>query len=753
MNPVQLALRVLRGDSRSRLSAIFTAVGVAVGVTLVLWLATVPDALQSRADRATWRQPFYSTEASFEEAKTNAAVLASQTRDNVGQQQIQRFDVAALKPDPPVAAGIPKVPGPDEVLLSPALAKLAAEKPAAQLADRFKGKVIGTIGPQALLYPDELVAIVGHDAKEMPTGTPRPGLTPSGQPGSINSLLVVLSQIGIVVLIAPCLVLVASAARLTAARRERRLAALRLAGATPQQVISMTAAETAIAAIGGAVLGVALSFPLRELVALIPWDGGDWYPSDWTPSGPLSAGVLILGPLLVVGAAVLGLRRAVSRPLGAAQQQTKRQPNVARLLWLVGAALVFVVALGAAKVGGEDTAMYVVLFGIAAVAVSLVFAGPLVTSLLGKVFTANWRSPATLLAGRRLRDDPKAAFRASAGVVLAVFAGSMALAMFPSVEDQIGYSSGKWRDGVFVAEGAGHSTEQISDLKADLAARGAGDASVVEIGGGGFDVAGSDRGFSAMVINCADVAKVLGGRIEGCRPGPAVYVPQGTAVDASTLKFTPYGNRAMRDTKPMSLPKGTEIREYEPVGYHGFVVDPAVFGFGPEAMDTVAVVTTPANADVVHTAVVRNLPGVSVYSNERYDGRADTLTGDLRRATLLGLSIATVLGGVSAGVAAAGSVVDRRRTFGALIAAGTPVKVLTKALRREAMLPALVATVGAGVAGVLVGAGLLTLIKGSLQLNLWIITPVVLGLVVALMAAAACGPVLRRVSARDYSDE
>ncbi|ALG11493.1 FtsX-like permease family protein [Kibdelosporangium phytohabitans] len=752
MNPVQLALRVLRGDSRSRLSAIFTAVGVAVGVTLVLWLATVPDALQSRADRDTWRQPDYSNDAQFDKAKDSAAVLSTYTRDNVGQQQIERFDVAALKPDVPVAAGIPKVPGPEEVLLSPALAKLAAEKPAAQLADRFKGKVIGTIGPEALRYPGELVAIVGHDAEQMPGGTPREGLTPSGAPGSINQMLVLLSQIGIVVLIAPCLVLVASAARLTAARRERRLAALRLAGATPQQVISMTAAETAFAAIGGAVLGVGLSFPMRELVALIPWDGGDWYSSDWTPSGTLIAGVLVLAPLLVVGAAVLGLRRAVSKPLGAAQQQSKRQPNVARLLWLIGAAVVFVVALGVAKDGHGDTAMYVVLFGLVAIAVSLVFAGPLVTSLLGKLFTANWRSPATLLAGRRLRDDPKAAFRASAGVVLAVFAGSMALSMFPSVEDQIGYSNGKWRDGVFVAEGAKYTPEQINDLKADLAANGVGDAPVVEIGSGGFDVRGDrDRGFSAMVAKCADVAKVLGGRLGPCRPGPAVYVPKGLAVDSSKLEFRSYGGRGGGDPKP--LPKGTEIREYDPVGYPGFIVDPAVFGSGPEEMDTVAVVTTRSNMDVVHTMVVRNLPGVSIYSNERYDGRADTLSGDLKRATLIGLSIATVLGGVSAGVAAAGSVVDRRRTFGALIAAGTPVKVLTKALRREAMLPALVATVGAGVAGVFVGSGLLTLIQGRLQLNPWIITPVVLGVVVALMAAAACGPVLRRVSARDYSDE
>ncbi|CAM3955710.1 FtsX-like permease family protein [Kibdelosporangium persicum] len=749
MNPLQLAWRVLRGDSRSRMSALFTAIGVAVGVTLVLWLATVPGALQSRADRESWRNPTFSSQERFDQQSADAAVLVAKTRDNVGQREIQRFDVAGLKPDVPVAAGIPGLPGPGEVLLSPALADLAGTKPADQLADRFKGTVVGRIGPEALMFPDELVAIVGHDPSEMPNAMPRDGLTGTGSPGSVNKLLVFLSQIGIVVLIAPCLVLVASAARLTAARRERRLAALRLAGATPQQVIAMTAAETAIASIVGAVLGVALTFPMRELTALIPWDGGDWFPSDWTPSGLLIGFVLVVAPLLVVGAAVLGLRRAVNRPLGAAQQQTKRQPNAARLLWLVGAAVAFVVAISVAQTS-RDGGMTFVLIGLSAVAVSLVFVGPLVTSLLGKMFTARWRSPATLLAGRRLMDDPKAAFRASAGVVLAVFAGSMALAMFPSIEERIGYSTGEWRDGVYVAQGSGYTSEQIDDLKADLASRKV-DAPVVEIQEGALQVPGARGTMSGTVLGCADAGKVLGARFDACHPGPAIYVPQGMVLDPGKLEFMPYTGKV---SEPLSLPQGVPVREYNPAGWHGVLIDPAVFGSALQGgLGTVAVATTPANQDIVHTMLVRNMPGVSLYSNERYDGRADTLAGDLQRATLIGLSIATVLGGVSAGVAAAGSVVDRRRTFGALIAAGTPVNVLTRALRREAMLPALVATLGAGVAGVLVGSGLLTLIKGELDLNPWIVTPAVLGLVVALMAAAACGPVLRRVSARDYSDE
>lgn len=197
MNPVQLALRVLRGDSRSRMSAIFTAVGVAVGVTLVLWLATVPGALQSRADRGTWRGEATSSQASRDD-KDDVGVLVAQTRDNVGAEQIVRFDVAALKQNVPVAPGIPRVPGPDEVLLSPALAKLAASMPADQLADRFKGTVIGQFGPEALMFPDELVAMVGHAEADMPPySNSRKGMTSAVSSGRVNEILVILSQIGL----------------------------------------------------------------------------------------------------------------------------------------------------------------------------------------------------------------------------------------------------------------------------------------------------------------------------------------------------------------------------------------------------------------------------------------------------------------------------------------------------------------------------------------------------------------------------
>ena len=52
---MRIALSVLRNDSRSRIGALLVTAGVALGVSLVLWLASAPHALQQRADRIAWR--------------------------------------------------------------------------------------------------------------------------------------------------------------------------------------------------------------------------------------------------------------------------------------------------------------------------------------------------------------------------------------------------------------------------------------------------------------------------------------------------------------------------------------------------------------------------------------------------------------------------------------------------------------------------------------------------------------------------
>lgn len=752
MNPIQLAFRVLRGDRRSQVAAIFTTLGVAVAVALVTWLAAVPGALQARAEHEAWRHP------SYVENKSEAGILVNSWTDEVRGTPVLRVDVTALEPDAPVAPGIPALPEPGEVLVSPALAELIEQLPADQLADRFPGPVTGTLGTNTLLYPGELVAVVGkaeQPADEL-TGYYAAGLVgvPDPEP---DPMLLLLSRVGLVVLVVPSLVLVASAARLTAARRERRLAALRLAGATPGQVVAATAVETALAAVVGTAVGIGIGVPMRQLTAQLPWQGGTWFASDLAPSPWLTVAVGVLTPILVVLAAVIGLRRVLTQPLGAAQQVSRKPPSAWRLLAIVGAGAVFAYGLSSA---GEDGGTGVVLGALAAIALAASVVGPVLTSAIGRLFSRVWRRPSTLLAGRRLRDDPKAAYRAASGVVLAVFAGTIALTILPTMEKHIDDRDWRsWKDGVQYADAsATEGAPAVEAVRAELQRRGI-DASVVaaaraSLVEGSPDTSGIMTG--ALVMTCAEAKEFTWLPIGDCEGGPGIWVAPGQDLQADDLNVLPYASGPEDD--PAAVPLTGRPAVHVMTGTNDkaggtVIIDPALIPDSVGLPVTVAVRAGADHQDLVRTLLSAALPDSTLGSLDQTRNDEQQSIDDMRRIAIIGLAIAGALGGLSAGVTVAGSVVDRRRTLAALIAAGTPAGILARALRTEAALPALVATVGAGIAGLLVGVGLLRLLDLVPQLNGWLLSPLVVGVGVAVLAAAACGPLLRRVPARAYSEE
>ncbi|SDJ76373.1 FtsX-like permease family protein [Lentzea albidocapillata subsp. violacea] len=722
---MRIALAVLRRDRRSQVATVLVALGVMIAVSLVLWLLAAPNGLQARADRTAWRDVLGQHD--------REAISVAKNLDSYDGKLIQRFDVARrhqFQGHIEVAAGITRFPEAGEVLLSPALADLVRGTPAEQLGNRFPGRQIAELGPEALRFPGELVAIIGHD--EVRNGFPAPGLVGSGSyRDDYKGMLYLLTRVGLVVLVVPCLVLVASAARLTAAKRERRLAALRLAGASPRQVVVMTAIETAVGAVVGSALGLLLAQPFSHLTARIPWEGGTWYPGDFVPEPAVVAAVAVLAPLLVVGAAIMGLRRVVNQPLAA---QERRKVRSWRLLTIAGALGVFFLGIMYAQEAGEST---VALAGLGAVAVALVLAGPVMTAWVGRFFVGRWRKPSTLLAGRRLSGDPVAAFRGSAGVVIAVFTGSMALTMLPGLESQVPYRDSTWNENAIVAD---QVTHDVTPLRLTTS------APIVTMLDG--TVKSGNHSRYVIVGQCAEIAKVLTGLT--CQPGPAVYSSRPLGGD----EFEPSG----LDDLTAKLPEKYETRPFEAGGQVDAVIDRELLPSIAGEVSMVGVPTTAENRDAVQTALIGTLPGVRLTDGEQRGLYGDTLMADLQRATIIGLSIAAVLGGIGAAVAAAGSVIDRRRTFGALIAAGTPIRVLAHALRREVMLPVFAVTIAACGAGIVVGLGLLTLARGlvghgEMPITPWVVAPVGVGIAVALVAALACGPVLRGISPRDYAAE
>ena len=86
-------------------------------------------------------------------------------------QTIDRFDVAATGTSSPVPPGLSHDPGPGQYYASPALAALLRSTPADQLADRYPGRLVGTIGDAALSSPDSLDIIIGRTPAQL-AGTP-----------------------------------------------------------------------------------------------------------------------------------------------------------------------------------------------------------------------------------------------------------------------------------------------------------------------------------------------------------------------------------------------------------------------------------------------------------------------------------------------------------------------------------------------------------------------------------------------------
>lgn len=232
---------------------------------------------------------------------------------------------------------------------------------------------------------------------------------------------VTLAWIAVVLLLVPLASLGAGAARLGVARRDARLATLRLLGVTGGQVVALTALETAKQGLVGAVVGLVGYVALLPVWTRIPFLGETFSAGDLWVGWTAVAATLVVVPLVAALSAAVSLRRVVVTPLGVARRTTP--PG---LRWVRALAVVLAVAAFAAvarlELGFEGAVVTVVLLGLLALVLGTInLLGPWTISLLAKVMVRRATAPARLLAGRRLLDDPRAAWRVVAGLGLASF--------------------------------------------------------------------------------------------------------------------------------------------------------------------------------------------------------------------------------------------------------------------------------------------------------------------------------------------
>jgi len=257
-----------------------------------------------------------------------------------------------------------------------------------------------------------------------------------------------LAVIALVLLVVPLASLGGAAARLSARRRDDRLATLRLLGATPATVSALAVIESAMLALVGSLIGIVGYFAIMPGIALVPFRGE-----------PLGIGGVLLPPavllavplgivLLAVVSAVLGLRQVIISPLGVRTRQ-----DAPKLSWLrvaIGAAVILLAfgLMNVLQLAGEASVLFLFLgaaFGGTLAVLNLI--GPWVIRLVAQGQAKRAAKPAKLLAARSVLESPKAAWRQVSGVAMtsfmAVFAG-VGIALM----DAMGGSGEMDRDGL-----------------------------------------------------------------------------------------------------------------------------------------------------------------------------------------------------------------------------------------------------------------------------------------------------------------
>lgn len=240
--------------------------------------------------------------------------------------------------------------------------------------------------------------------------------------GDIGPTYQMLSGLALALLVIPLASLSGAAARLSARRRDDRLATLRLLGATPANVVAITVLESAMVAAAGALVGVLLYLAASPLVGLIHF-GGRAIGAEAIILDPLAiAGVVLAIVLLAAVSAIVGLRKVVISPLGVRLRQSA--PHMSWLRGLIGGVVVIVavVVLQSFGVLPGYTAIAVAIAAVFAVGVGVLnLVGPWALWLVARVQVSRATTAARLIAARTTLEAPKVAWRQVSGLAMTSF--------------------------------------------------------------------------------------------------------------------------------------------------------------------------------------------------------------------------------------------------------------------------------------------------------------------------------------------
>ncbi|WP_431984078.1 ABC transporter permease [Streptomyces qinglanensis] len=721
---------------QGRLRTLLTAVGVGLGVAMLLLAAAVPSimsAQESRRDaRAVNGSVLGNTSSADNSRATERTLLTAVADTTFHGQDIDGRLLQAEGSHPVTPPGTERIPGPGEIVVSPALRELLDSAEGAELAKRLNARVVGVIADDGLLGPADLSFYLGSDALRAGDAQRVKYFGHVEEDSDVDPILVLLGAVACAVLLMPVATFIGTATRFGGERRDQRLAALRLVGADAAMTRRIAAGESLAGAVLGLLLGSAVFALGRGLAADVTLFGVSVFPADVVPDPVLGALVVLGLPLVTVGAAVFALRGVTIEPVRVTREST---PRPRRLWWRllppgVGLALLLPLAgaLGSGGGGGEVNEFRVAA-GVVALLSGVALLLPwMVERLVGKLRggPVSWQ-----LAVRRLQLSSGSATRAVSGITIAV-AGAVALQLlFAGVQSEATHETGQEKSALRQVNVIDLMVDAAGARKLDRALAAtpgvAGTTgfleSTQEIAG---KAAGTDAAEYAQVIvgDCGTLREVA--EVGSCRDGQVFRAAADPRdADEETSRSAPPRAGATlrvagpdgRGTENWQIPSGTRTVPAKPSGWGapvtGILVTPGALS--PDRLDLQysGLVRLqddePEALEHVRTTVYRQNPAADVWLSQ--PTKVSAGFAELSRVIFAAATAVLVLIAASMVVSQAEQLRERRRQLAVLVAFGTRRGTLGASVLWQTAIPVALGLVLASAFGLGLGWTLLKVIS------------------------------------------
>lgn len=695
--------------SRARL--LLAVCGMAAVVLVLLAAAGAHSVVDHRADASVARSPV-TADIRGGDAATGIYVLTAQ--DTWHGRPVTRvlvdFQAASVHPVP-TPPGLKKLPGPGRCAVSPALRDLLTARPdSASLRERYCGGSDSrseVISADGLLEPGELMAYVGTrglagdpDADQITAFGAGRIATQVADADTSAADRVLLAVVGVLTI--PLILMVTTSTRLAGRARARRLAALRLAGASERQAATVLSGEILAVALAGVLLAWVAFSCLRVLST--GWTVADygWYPGAAQP-GLTGILVSVLVPWLAVRIARREARSALRDPYSARRADKVRTPRFwAMIPLLTGMALLgYLIGFGGPR---YDTFVSPAQMTVLYTALVLSLAGlawfiPALTRGVARPFARRADRVWMQLAGRQIRAGAGPVTRSVAALaIVMVTAGSAQLAV-----GTLRQSEGYWLEEQ-LATPAGRAVSVEHPSKAVLAAAkghvpGARAALTVRRYQAAATASGAPSLNAVLVADCHWIDTWLGRHVPACRQGAAMRITQsGLDPDLHAGASTVFTDSSA----------GTQGTTFTVVAPRAVLDLPAVDGAARLDATLLLPPDSPALRDLPQST-----PGLLLVFPEKRSTAEDSVRGGLLaadphaqldstsaqlhqiRAEITPLVVATtgttvavcvLLLGVLI-IAAFDAALSRARTTGLLVATGAPARTLRLAQAFQLLLP------------------------------------------------------------------